>query len=787
MTDTPPTLQVQPARRAWYQRISAIWLIPILAVLGSLAVAYQSYSSRGPLISITFSDGAGIAKRETELRYRDVTVGVVEDVKFTPDLSGVQAMVRVDTSVAPYIDSSATFWIVQPELTAQGVTGLDTVLSGVYIEGTWDNDISDPVYAFDGLDDAPLFRASEGGLEIVLRTPPGGSMTDNSPITFRGIEVGRIGKARISPDGNFALAEALIYEPHDRLISSATRFWDTAGFTFSVGPNGAEIDFSSVATLLGGGVTFDTFVSGGDPINDGAIYEVHPGENEARNSLFTDAEVETLQVRVIFEQNISGLAVDAPVEINGLNIGKVQSVLGTIDREEFGDSRVRLNVLLAIQPARLGLPGEVTPEAAQDFLARRIEGGLRAQLANASLLTGGLKIVLTQVDDAKPSEMRVAENGLPIIPTVDAELADAAASIEGVLNRVNELPVEELLESAILFLNNATALVGNEDLQQTPGEIRALVGDISGVVSSDEAQTLLVTLNSAVTQFERLLRDVETAQLTGRLADALTATTDAAAVVTTSAQGVPELIERITALAAKAETLPLEALTAELRDVATATAQLLESDGAQDLPGVLGGALGEVEATLRDLRAGGSVENLNAALASAREAADAVTASTQGIPALISQIEGVAAKAQNLPLEDLTAELTELATATTALIDSDAARALPADLSAALAEVNATLVELRQGGAVANLNATLSSASDAAGAVEQATADLPALAARMRAVLDQASRTIAGYDQGATLSRDVENTLRDIQNAANALESLARTIERNPSALIRGR
>lgn len=787
MTDTPPTLQVKPARRAWYQRISAIWLIPIIAILGSLAVAYQSYSSRGPLIAITFSDGAGIAKRETELRYRDVTVGVVEDVKFTPDLSGVQAMVRVDTSVAPYIDSSATFWIVQPELTAQGVTGLDTVLSGVYIEGTWDNDPSDLVYAFDGLEDAPLFRSDEGGLEIVLRTPPGGSMTDNSPITFRGIEVGRIGKARISPDGNFALAEALIYEPHDRLISSATRFWDTAGFTFSVGPNGAEIDFSSVATLLGGGVTFDTFVSGGDPINDGAVFEVHPGETEARNSLFTESEVETLQVRVIFEQNISGLAVDAPVEINGLNIGKVQSVLGTIDREEFGDSRVRLNVLLAIQPARLGLPGEVTPQAAQDFLARRIEGGLRAQLANASLLTGGLKIILRQVDDAKPGEMRVAENGLPIIPTVDAELADAAASIEGVLNRVNELPVEELLESAILFLNNATALVGNEDLQQTPADIRALVGDISGVVSSDEAQTLLVTLNSAVGQFEQLLVDVETARLAARLGDALDTTSAAAAAVADVTGGVPALIDQITAVAQKAEALPLEALTQELTDVAAAIASLLESDGAQSLPGVLGGALGEVEATLRDLRNGGSVENLNAALASAREAADAVAASTQGVPALIERIEAVAAKALDLPLEDLSVELTDLAAATATLLESEAAQNLPGDLGGALGEVEATLRDLRAGGTVDNLNATLGSARDAAGAIEEAANDLPTLVARMRAVLDQAGRTIAGYDQGATLSRDVESTLRDIQNAANALESLARTIERNPSALIRGR
>jgi len=787
MTDTPPTLQVRPARRAWHQRISAIWLIPIIAILGSLGVAYQSYASRGPLIAITFSDGAGIAKRQTELRYRDVTVGVVEDLKFNDDLSGVVAFVRVDTSVAPYIDNSATFWIVEPELTAQGVTGLDTVLSGVYIEGTWDNEKGTLAFAFEGLDDAPLFRPGEGGMEIVLRSPPGGSMTDNSPITFRGIEVGRIGRARISADGNFAVAEALIYAPHDRLISSATRFWDTTGFTFSVGPNGAEIDFSSVATLLGGGVTFDTFVSGGDLTNDGAIFEIHPGETEARNSLFTETEVETLQVRVIFDQNVSGLAVDAPVEINGLNIGKVQSVLGTINREEFGDSRVRLNVLLAIQPARLGLPGDVTADAALDFLTRRIEGGLRAQLANASLLTGSLKIVLTQVDDAKPATMRNTAGSLPIIPTIESDIADATASIEGVLTRVNELPVEELLQAAIVFLDNATAFVGNEDLQQTPADIRALVGDISGVVSSDEAQTLLVTLNSAVTQFERLLVDVETTELTARLSEALAAASQAASVVATSAEGVPALIDRITALAAKAEALPVEMLADEVTALVGATTQILDSDAARGLPESLTTALGQVALTLTDLRDGGTVATLNGALASARSAADAVTASTQGIPALITEIEAVAVKARDLPLDSLTAEVTQLAAATTALIDSDAARALPADLSAALAEVNATLQELRDGGAVSNLNATLSSASDAANAMEQATADLPSLAARMRDVLDQAARTIAGFDQGETLSRDVDATLRDIQNAANALESLARTIERNPSALIRGR
>ena len=54
-------------------------------------------------------------------------------------------------------------------------------------------------------------------------------------------------------------------------------------------------------------------------------------------------------------------------------------------------------------------------------------------------------------------------------------------------------------------------------------------------------------------------------------------------------------------------------------------------------------------------------------------------------------------------------------------------------------------------------------------------------------VLNQASATIAGYNKGDVLSRDAQAALRDISKAADAMASLARMLERNPSALIRGR
>ncbi|MEM1378372.1 MAG: MlaD family protein, partial [Pseudomonadota bacterium] len=233
MTDVPP-VQFE-TRKPLFQGLSIIWMIPILALAVTLIFAWQAYSARGPVITIAFEDGAGILARQTELRFRDVKVGTVEDVAFSADLSSVIASVRVEKDIAPFIDDSARFWIVRPELSTSGVTGLDTVLTGVFIEGVWDNERGASRSSFQGLSRAPLFRPDRQGLEFALRSVPGGTLYADTPILFRGIEIGRVGPATISPEGNFAIAEAIIYDPYGRLVTPSTRFWDTSGFSVSIG------------------------------------------------------------------------------------------------------------------------------------------------------------------------------------------------------------------------------------------------------------------------------------------------------------------------------------------------------------------------------------------------------------------------------------------------------------------------------------------------------------------------------------------------------------------------
>ncbi|MEL7280602.1 MAG: MlaD family protein [Pseudomonadota bacterium] len=791
MSEEIPKIHTRRAGEHKVRLASAVWLVPIAALVVSFSVGLTAYRDQGPIVQIVFDDASGIIAKETEVRFRDVSVGVVENVSFNDDLTRVLVDVRIDKDVAPFVDEDASFWIVRPEISTSGITGLDTVFSGIYIEGTWDNDPSETVSIVPGLKNAPLKTANRQGTVFELRTFRDGGLADNSPILFKGIEVGRIGPAQISGNGRWIYSQAIIYEPHDQLVFTTSRFWDTSGFTFSVGINGAELDFGSIASLIAGGVTFDTLVSGGEPLRDGMVFDVFESQAAAREAIFNDNDGETLTVSMIFEDNASGLTRDAAVEWRGVRIGEVLSVNGLVDEERFGDGRVRLLATVDLKPSRLGFLEGDDPLT---FLSNRVDEGLRARLVNASLLTGGLKIELLEVEDAPEDEFLANVDPFPIFPVTDSDLPDISGTAEGLITRVNNLPVEELLDSAIAFLDSATAFVTNDDLQQTPGEIRGLLSDARGVIGSDEVQalpgelrTLVANLQSASGDLSALLKDLRDAQAVERLMAAVDTAGTAAASFDTAMQGVPALTEQVTQLAGKANALPIEDMIAQATGLAEEARGFVASDAMQAVPGSITKALDELAVILTGMSEAKTVEALNSALREAGEAAEAIEVSVAGVPNIVARIDRIAASAEEINLDELAKELESVLNTASRLFGDASDAELPAALAGALREMDVALKELREGGAVTNLNATMVSAQEAAAAIEKAADTLPNLVVRIRATLGQAQTTLADFDEDSTFGRDTAAALREIRRAAEALGDLARTIERNPNSLILGR
>lgn len=529
--NTPSEPDIRPAKPGFFARFSLVWLVPVAALAVALGVAWQSYADRGVLVEIAFADAAGISVGDTELRYRNVSVGQVTQLRFSDDLSQVIVGVRVDQEIAPYLDEGAEFWVVRPEVSVRGIRGLDTVLSGVFIEGAWDSEPGPTLERFDGLEERPLARPTRDGTYVRLRAPDGNSLAQGAPILHKGIRVGHIEAPRLTDAADAVVVNGFIEAPYDKTLTSATRFWDTSGFSLSFGTGGVTLDVSSLAALVQGGVSFDTLVSGGGDIEPETEFRIYADRTSARDSILDGPLNERLTVAAVFTGSVGGLTQGSAVRFRGVEVGEVTGI-SMVAQDTGQRTEVSLRATMALRADRLGLGSEATTEETLELLSEYVDQGMRARLATANILSGELVVEMVELTDAEPASFETAQGEVPVLPTAEASLSDFNATAEGVFERINALPVEELLASAQNVLDG-----------------------VGRVVNSEETQAMIPELTATLAESRRVLEELREAGATESFNEALTSVEGAAQGIETAAARLPELAARINELAGRADSV----------------------------------------------------------------------------------------------------------------------------------------------------------------------------------------------------------------------------------------
>ena len=650
MTDprtSPPDPLLSERAPSFWRNLSPVWLVPILAIAVSFAVAWQAYVDRGVAIVITFPSAAGVVEGETAIRFRDVVIGKVEKIGFARGLTEVAVRARIDADLAPYLDEDAVFWVVRPEVSARGISGLSTVLSGVHIEGDWDGEAGNARTRFEGLDRAPLTRPGREGTRITLRAEDANNIRAGAPVIYRGVEVGILEEPRLTLSGRAIEVDAFVEAPHDAQLTTATRFWDASGFSISLGAGGISLDVDSLSTLVSGGLAFDTIYEGGTAIGEAHLFEIYPDESAARRAAVARTIADPVMLTVFFEDTVDGLSPGAPVRYGGLGIGEVSTLAVEIGDAPAGPG-VRLRATLAIDPARLGLPEGADEAETLDFLETAVAGGLRARLSTESLLSRALVVELANVAEDTPATLDREGDPHPILPSVVSDLPNFTATAEGVLERINTLPIEDVLEQATRTLASIEALAADEGWRAAPGAAVALLDETRELVAGDAVQAIPEETRAAVAELRALVASFEEGQAVARLTSALASVDAAAARFAEASEGAPALVAELRAVAAKANGLPAEDLMAAATGLLESADRVIGTDGARELPPALSEALRELRVTLAALNEGGVVDNANATLASARDAATAVAKATEGLPGLAARLEALVVEAEGL-------------------------------------------------------------------------------------------------------------------------------------------
>ncbi|MGC1508189.1 PqiB family protein [Ketobacter sp.] len=303
---------------------SIIWLLPLIAVVIGGWLLYRAVVEAPIEISINFPSGTGMEVGKTKVLYEGITAGVVTDIQLdTKDMKGVVATVEIDNRLEVILKESTQFWLVRPEISLSGVTGLETIVTGNYIGVKMGAD-SERSTRFEALSEPPPIDTEMPGLHLTLHARDLGSIHADAPVLYKQITVGSVTQYQLDQDNDRVEISVHIKPEYVDLVRASSRFWNVSGIQVNADLSGLDIRAESLISMVQGGITFDS----GEP-SDG-----NPAaSNNDEYILYKDydAAQRGVDAEIVFRPPQQLNAGKTKIMLNGFEVGTVKAAKLTED------------------------------------------------------------------------------------------------------------------------------------------------------------------------------------------------------------------------------------------------------------------------------------------------------------------------------------------------------------------------------------------------------------------------------------------------------------------------
>jgi len=265
-----PAARIVPVRR-W----SWAWLVPLAVAVALSALALQASRARPLGITVRFAEGSGLRPGDP-VTCRGVQVGEVRDVRLAADARSVIVHLDVSPDAAGIAVEGTMLWVVRPEVSLRGVSGLDALFGPRSIAVEPGPTGGARKTAFDGLAGAPpLPPPSDGSLVLTLRASRRGSLSPGAPVTYRDVQVGRVLEFTLAPDAATVDLAVAIDPGYAPLVRDNSRFFNLSGITADWGIfSGLDVRTDSLESVVVGAVGFATPEKPGKQAQSGAVFEL---------------------------------------------------------------------------------------------------------------------------------------------------------------------------------------------------------------------------------------------------------------------------------------------------------------------------------------------------------------------------------------------------------------------------------------------------------------------------------------------------------------------------------
>ena len=470
------------------KRFSLIWLIPIVAGAIAVYLVITTLADRGPLITISFKTGSGISAQQTQVTHKAVALGMVEDVQLTDDLKSVRVRVRMNREGAKILTNHARFWVVRPRLSSGDFSGLETLVSGAYIEVDPGLPGGDSERNFVGLEEPPGMRSDEPGTSYTLRAPRLGSLGPGAPVFYRDVTVGEVLSYDLGNGLGPVTVNIFVRKPFDKFVRQNTHFWNASGLSVALGGSGVHVELESLQALLSGGVAFETpHALGMAPLGAADTeFLLYDDKSQADAAGFS----QKVAFVTYFTTSAGGLSKGSPVDVFGIQVGTVTDVKLMLDAT---GGTIRVRVAYDLQPERVFADDAKSREADPQTLTRTlVQRGMRAVLESGSFITGQKQISLQYVPGASAADVGREGDAL-VMPSQGGGLDNIMSSLSDITTKLDKIPFEDIGKNLNATLASANRVISGPEVRNALAKLSETLSDVQHLVRhADQGATPLL-------------------------------------------------------------------------------------------------------------------------------------------------------------------------------------------------------------------------------------------------------------------------------------------------------
>lgn len=302
--------------------ISPLWVLPFLALCLGGWLVYSSFMEAGQRIQIYFDDAQGLTAGRTTIRYQGLEVGMIKNITLSDDLSNIYVDADIYPEATELLKDSTKFWLVKPQASLTGISGLDALVSGNYIAIQPGN--GKLKTQFTALSTSPVLEPNSDGLSVTLRSRDLGSISIGSKIYYKKIPVGEVYNFKLDHETDNVQIKALIKEQYAHLITSKSRFWNVSGVGANIGFNGVDVQFESLSALIGGAIAVDS-PDDGEAIESGTEFRLYSNIKTAGRGI---------PIKITLPDNNQVSPNGSAIMYRGLEIGQINSLKLSDDKKD---------------------------------------------------------------------------------------------------------------------------------------------------------------------------------------------------------------------------------------------------------------------------------------------------------------------------------------------------------------------------------------------------------------------------------------------------------------------